>query len=133
MVMLTLTRDNIDQVISLAERLQGLTDLFTFNRLALVGEGARLSLPSQERFSAFLDEYIEARRRLPVLGIKDNLIGIKYHERGSELFGGCTGYWLRRRLQLLRPPAGRRGPCLQEIPFPDRQRLSAESHRDLRF
>ncbi len=92
MVMLTLTRDNIDQVISLAERLQGLTDLFTFNRLALVGEGARLSLPSQERFSAFLDEYLEARRRLPVLGIKDNLIGIKYHERGMEPFGGCTGY-----------------------------------------
>ena len=40
MVMLTLTRENCDQVLDLAEVLRGRVDLFTFNRLAMVGEGA---------------------------------------------------------------------------------------------
>ena len=36
MVMLTLTEANIDQVLPLAEKLEGVADDFTFNRLALV-------------------------------------------------------------------------------------------------
>ncbi len=92
MVMLTLTRDNMDQVIPLGERLRGLTDSFNFNRLVQVGEGAALSLPSRGDYKAFLLSYLEALERNPVLGLKDNLFNIILRQEGKELFGGCAGY-----------------------------------------
>jgi len=92
MVMLTLTEQNIGQVLPLAGRLRGLVDDFHFNRLAMVGEGANLRLPSRERYARFLEEYLEAAGRNPALGIKDNLINIIRRERGEPPFGGCTGF-----------------------------------------
>jgi selenobiotic family peptide radical SAM maturase len=92
MVMLTLTRDNMDQVLSLAETLQGEADLFTFNRLSMVGEGANLRLPSKEGYLHFLERYLEAAKDNPIIGLKDNLFNILLHEKGSDLFGGCAGY-----------------------------------------
>jgi selenobiotic family peptide radical SAM maturase len=92
MVMLTLTADNIDQVLPLAERLRGLVDDFHFNRLAMVGEGARLRLPGAERYRRFVEEYLAAAGRNPALGLKDNLINIVRRGRGAPLFGGCTGF-----------------------------------------
>jgi len=92
MVMLTLTADNVDQVLPLAERLRGLVDDFHFNRLAMVGEGANLRLPSRERYARFLEEYLEAAERNPALGIKDNLINIPLRRLGLPPFGGCTGF-----------------------------------------
>jgi hypothetical protein len=53
MVMLTLTRDNLDQVLPLAELLRDRADFFTFNRLSTVGEGASLQMPEKEAFEAF--------------------------------------------------------------------------------
>ena len=91
-IMLTLTRDNIDQVIELGTFLQGRTDLFTFNRLSLVGEGANLVMPDPSRFREFLEEYIEAGRRCSVFDLKDNLFNILLDERNESTFGGCTGY-----------------------------------------
>lgn len=91
-VMLTLTRDNIAEVIPLAQVLQGKADHFTFNRLAQVGEGANLFLPETDEYSAFLREYINASKQYPVMGFKDNLINILLDKCGSRLFGGCTGY-----------------------------------------
>jgi len=92
MVMLTLTERNIDQVLPLAATLRGLVDDFHFNRLAMVGEGANLRLPSRERYARFLEEYLEAAERDPALGIKDNLINILRRGRGAPPFGGCTGF-----------------------------------------
>lgn len=92
MVMLTLTEQNIDQVLPLAARLRGLVDDFHFNRLAMVGEGANLRLPTRERYARFLEEYLEAAEHDPALGIKDNLINVLRRERGSAPFGGCTGF-----------------------------------------
>lgn len=92
MVMLTLTRNNLDQVLPLADILREKTDLFTFNRLSLTGEGAQLRLPSREGYATFLESYAEAAEANPVLGLKDNLIGILRHRKGLEPFGGCTGY-----------------------------------------
>jgi selenobiotic family peptide radical SAM maturase len=92
MVMLTLTKDNMEQVLPLAEALRGRVDLFTFNRLSLVGEGANLALPSKEAFIAFLERYTEAAKHNPVMGLKDNLLNIIQHRKGIKLFGGCTGY-----------------------------------------
>lgn len=91
-IMLTLTRDNMDQVIPLGERLEGLADHFTFNRLSPVGEGASLALPEPDDYRRFLSEYVEAAGRLTVLGYKDNLINVELHGRGEELFNGCTGF-----------------------------------------
>jgi selenobiotic family peptide radical SAM maturase len=91
-VMLTLTKDNIDQVLLLAERLRGHTDYFTFNRLSPVGEGANLQLPDPDAFHAFLEKYVEASLKNPIMGVKDNLINIIYHQRGYDPFGGCTGF-----------------------------------------
>lgn len=92
MVMLTLTRDNMDQVIPLAGLLREKTGVFHFNRLALFGEGANLALPDKKRYRKFLGDYVAAATINPVMGIKDNLINILRREKGIDLFGGCAGY-----------------------------------------
>lgn len=92
MVMLTLTRENTDQVLPLVEVLRGKTDIFHFNRLSLVGEGANLRMPDTRQYHSFLRSYLDAARTNPVMGIKDNLINIIRREQGLPLFGGCTGY-----------------------------------------
>ncbi len=91
-VMLTLTKDNIDQVIPVAEILQDKADRMTFNRLSQTGEGADLGLPDAYDYGAFMIDYMVAKRRLSVLGFKDNLFNIYRHELGMKLLGGCTGY-----------------------------------------
>ena len=90
-VMFTLTRDNLDQFLALAEELRGLTSRFTFNRLAQVGRGADLAQPARDDYSAFLLRCLAARRRNPVLGFKDNLFNIVRHRQRRPLFPGCTG------------------------------------------
>jgi selenobiotic family peptide radical SAM maturase len=92
MVMLTLTRDNLDQIIPLGEILRDRADLFTFNRLSPFGEGAALRLPEREMYAAFLEDYLETAKKNPVLGLKDNLLNLVYHRKGEDLFGGCCGY-----------------------------------------
>jgi len=92
MVMLTLTRDNMAQVLPLAEKLRDKADLFTFNRLSLVGEGANLAAVAPGEYPGFLRDYAAAVGTNPCLGIKDNLLNILYHGQGQPLFGGCTGY-----------------------------------------
>ncbi|MCF8061464.1 MAG: selenobiotic family peptide radical SAM maturase [Deltaproteobacteria bacterium] len=92
MVMLTLTDENVDQVILLAEELRGKADSFTFNRLSMVGEGARLKLPSKETFASFLSDYLEAAKDNPVIGLKESLLNIVRQKRGEDVFGGCAGY-----------------------------------------
>lgn len=92
MVMLTLTRANLDQVIPLAEVLEGITGGLTFNRLALFGEGAQLALPTREEYRIFLEQYLDAIPTHPVLALKDSLLNTIYEEAGHDLFGGCAGY-----------------------------------------
>jgi len=92
MVMLTLTHDNTDEVIPLAELLRGKTDVFNFNRLAQFGEGANLALPDRRTYRTFLEAYLKAAETNPVMGIKDNLFNVLRREKGIELFGGCAGY-----------------------------------------
>jgi selenobiotic family peptide radical SAM maturase len=72
--------------------LRGHTDLFTFNRLSLVGRGAALKLPSKNDYRVFLEAYSEAAERNSVCALKDNLINIIHHQKGLPAFGGCTGY-----------------------------------------
>ncbi len=91
-VMLTLTRDNIDQVIPLADMLRGQADSFTFNRLSQVGEGANLKLPPLDSYVAFLQEYMDAADDNPVIRMKDNLFNILHYQRETGPFGGCTGF-----------------------------------------
>jgi selenobiotic family peptide radical SAM maturase len=92
MVMLTLTRENMDQVLPLANLLIGKTDAFNFNRLSMVGEGASLGLPPRGEFSEFLKDYLVAAKQSPIMGLKDNLLNIIRHNNGIKPFGGCTGY-----------------------------------------
>lgn len=92
MVMLTLTRANADQLLTLAEMLTGRVDLFTFNRLAMVGQGAALASVAPERFPELLAAYLDASERMPHLALKDNLFNILSLERQRPLFDGCTGF-----------------------------------------
>ncbi|HTZ39421.1 MAG TPA: thio(seleno)oxazole modification radical SAM maturase SbtM [Syntrophales bacterium] len=92
MVMLTLTRDNLSEVLPLAEFLRDRADSFTFNRLSRAGEGAALALPDQGEYIRFLAEYLEAEKGNPILGLKDNLMNIFRRGSADGLFGGCTGY-----------------------------------------
>ncbi len=54
MVMLTLTRENMGQVLPLAEQLRNRADQFTFSRLSLVGEGANLVMADPSEYRDFL-------------------------------------------------------------------------------
>ncbi|MEN8135097.1 MAG: thio(seleno)oxazole modification radical SAM maturase SbtM [Thermodesulfobacteriota bacterium] len=92
MVMLTLTRDNLDQVIPLAEKLRGKVDSFTFNRLAMVGEGASLQSVAPADFREFLPAFMVAAKDDPSIRLKDNLFNIIRQQEGRELFRGCAGY-----------------------------------------
>lgn len=90
-VMTTLTRGNLDQVVPLAELLRDRADRMTFARLSEVGEGASLLSPTKEEYGKFMVEYMAAQRSNPILGFKDNLFNIFRHELGMPLLGGCTG------------------------------------------
>ena len=91
-IMLTLTSENMDQVLPLGEILRGKTDIFTFNRLSAVGEGANLLMPDPDDYQAFLREYMRETEKNPVLGLKDNLINTIRDENRCKPFGGCTGF-----------------------------------------
>ncbi|MFO7576239.1 MAG: thio(seleno)oxazole modification radical SAM maturase SbtM [Pelovirga sp.] len=91
-VMLTLTEKNMEEVLPLAEFLRDKADLFTYNRLAMVGEGAALQSALGGGYQAFIRDYIEAKQHNPIIAQKDNLINIERDNQGLELFGGCTGY-----------------------------------------
>lgn len=91
-VMLTLTRDNLDQVIPLGEALRNRTGSFAFNRLAPFGSGAALSLPDRGDYAAFLTDYLDAMRENPVLSLKDSLFNITLEQKHLELFDGCAGH-----------------------------------------
>lgn len=92
MVMLTLTRQNMNQIIPLAEQLEGVTGGLSFNRLALFGEGASLELPTPAEYQAFLELYVRALEDHPVLSLKDSLLNTVFERDNSGLFGGCAGY-----------------------------------------
>ncbi|MDQ7786203.1 MAG: thio(seleno)oxazole modification radical SAM maturase SbtM [Thermodesulfovibrionales bacterium] len=92
MVMLTLTKNNMKEVIPLAEILNEHADRFHFNRLSMVGEGASLMLPEKEKYIAFLDSYEKAVQKYPVLGLKDNMLSVLSYKKGLEPFGGCTTF-----------------------------------------
>jgi selenobiotic family peptide radical SAM maturase len=91
-VMLTVARDNLEQVLPLAERLRGHTRHFNFNRLSQVGEGAALAMPSRAAYATFLEAYLTAAKSNPILNLKDNLFNIVRRRRGEAPFDGCTGY-----------------------------------------
>lgn len=92
MVMLTLTQDNMGEVLPLAEVLKEWADLFTFNRLSRAGDGANLQLPAPDDFAVFLDAFADAADENPTISFKDSLLNIVRRQRGLPLFGGCTGY-----------------------------------------
>jgi selenobiotic family peptide radical SAM maturase len=92
MVMLTLTRENMGQVLELAELLRGKVDLFTFNRLSQTGEGAALATAAKDEYQVFMSQYLEAAKGNPIMALKDNLLNIIKAEGQEEPFGGCTGY-----------------------------------------
>ncbi|MEN8190833.1 MAG: thio(seleno)oxazole modification radical SAM maturase SbtM [Thermodesulfobacteriota bacterium] len=91
MVMLTLTRDNQDQVLELAELLRDRVDLFTFNRLSMVGEGAALASAPVKGYRDFLRQYSEAARDNPCMRLKDNLFNLLRYQCDEPLLGGCAG------------------------------------------
>jgi selenobiotic family peptide radical SAM maturase len=92
MVMLTLTRHNMDDVLELAESLNGRAELFTFNRLASVGQGAQLPAVTPELFPDFLRAYMKAAKSNPVMAYKDNLFNLLKWREGVPVGGGCTGH-----------------------------------------
>jgi selenobiotic family peptide radical SAM maturase len=91
-VMLTLTKDNLKDVLPLAEYLRDRADAFTFNRISLVGEGANLALPEPREYKEFLAIYKQYAEKNPVMYFKDNLFNILRHREGKPLLGGCTGF-----------------------------------------
>ena len=93
MVMLTLTKENIDQVLELTKMLRGKVDRFNFNRLSMVGEGAALASADIDSYPDFLEKYLEIASKNPFMGVKDNFFNLLQRENSSDhFFGGCAGY-----------------------------------------
>ncbi len=90
-VMMTVTQDNLDQVIPLARALEDKVDSFNFNRLSRVGEGAALQLPNPQAYRRLLQEYIQEEPEHFHWSLKENLINLCLSESGQELSTGCTG------------------------------------------
>jgi len=92
MVMLTLTRLNMGEVLDLAQLLRDRVDLFTFNRLAMVGEGAALASAPIDEFPVFLEQYMEAAKTNACMSLKDNFFNLLRHKQTQPYVGGCAGY-----------------------------------------
>lgn len=92
MVMLTLTRANMGEVLELAELLRDRVNMFTFNRLAMVGEGADLASVKPDDFPAFLERYMAASEHNPSMSLKDNFFNLLRHKQAMPYIGGCAGY-----------------------------------------
>lgn len=92
MVMLTLTAENVDQVLPLAALLQGKANLFMFNRLTLFGEGAGVQPVPVARYAEFLREYARAEKDYSVLAFKDSLFTPLCFSEEHHIFGGCAGF-----------------------------------------
>jgi selenobiotic family peptide radical SAM maturase len=91
-VMLPLTSGNLDQVLPLAELLEGITGGLTFNRQAFEREAASPDLPTPEAYQVFLQQYLDAMPSHPVLALKESLANIIYEKADHALFGGCSGF-----------------------------------------
>jgi selenobiotic family peptide radical SAM maturase len=134
-VMLTLTRDNLDQVIPLGEYLKDRVDLFTFNRLSLMGEGANLIMADPDTYSVFLETYAHAAEIHPVFQLKDNLFNILLHKNHSPLFGGCTGYGCGAAFNFVSVLATGEVHACRKFPSPigdiTRQSLTEIYHSDI--
>ena len=92
MVMLTLSRANMEQVIPLARILEDKVDLFTFNRLSVVGEAQNMLLPDRDTYKKFLEDFLKETETNKALVCKDNLINILLRDQCRDLFGGCAGH-----------------------------------------
>ena len=91
-VMLTLTAENLDDVLPLGEQLRGLTTRFTFNRLSQVGNAADMPALEPRRFMTFLRQYLAARRNNPGAGREGEPAQHHPRPRPARPFPGCTGY-----------------------------------------
>lgn len=91
-VMLTLTRDNANEVLPLARRLEGLVRKVSFNRLAREGNGSALAHPPPEQLEALLEAWSAAAETSRALGRKDNLLNPVRARAGQAPFPGCTGH-----------------------------------------
>jgi selenobiotic family peptide radical SAM maturase len=91
-VMLTVHRENLEEVLPLAKRLRGAADRFSFTRLSQVGEGEELPLPSRDEYTGFLSEYLRAARTDRSLRFKENLFNALPRRRHRKPFRGCTGF-----------------------------------------
>ena len=58
----------------------------------MVGEGANLEPVDPQDYHAFLQDYLDAAKKNPVLRLKDNLFNILLDQQGDTLSGGCAGY-----------------------------------------
>ncbi len=67
-------------------------DLFNFNRLAMVGEGAALMSAPTDDYQIFLEAYHQASLENPCMGLKDNHLNSLFLQNKNNAFGGCTGY-----------------------------------------
>jgi selenobiotic family peptide radical SAM maturase len=90
-VMMTVSAENVEEVLPLARFLQGRVSRFAFNRLSLVGEGQNLEPVQPQRYRRLLEEYLALHSSHPGFLLKDNLFNILLERRGKSLCGGCTG------------------------------------------
>ncbi|MBA3009400.1 MAG: selenobiotic family peptide radical SAM maturase [Proteobacteria bacterium] len=134
-IMLTLTRDNLDQVIPLGHFLQSRTDLFTFNRLSPMGEGANLIMADPDRYKTFLKTYMEAVKPHTAFDLKENLFNILLHKNNAPLFGGCTGYGCGAAFNFVSVLATGQVHACRKFPSPigdiTRQSLTRIYHSDI--
>lgn len=134
-IMLTLTRDNLNQVIPLGEFLKDSINLYTFNRLSLMGEGANLVMTEPCSYNNFLEQYLDAAKIHTTFELKDNLFNILLHKDQSPLFGGCTGYGCGAAFNFISILSTGEAHACRKFPSPigdiTRQSLTEIYHSDI--
>jgi selenobiotic family peptide radical SAM maturase len=91
-VMMTVSADNLDDVIPLAELLRERTGCFSFSRLSRAGRGASLAGPSREAYRKLLERCVEVEAGYPELHAKDGLANLVRHRLGRPLDAGCSEF-----------------------------------------
>ena len=93
MVMLTLTRDNLPQVLPLAELLRDKTGSpFSSTGFPWSEKGPNSSCLLRRIFANFYKPIFRPQKKIRSLGLKDNLFNILFYQNGKDLFGGCAGH-----------------------------------------
>ena len=78
----------------MAELLRDKADLFTFNHLAMIAEGAALASAELKEYQDILERFVRAVALNSINSLKDNFCNLHLYREGEALSGRLCRLWL---------------------------------------